>query len=124
MTNMIKNLFVPYNIAAMAKEHGFNEFCFGYYNSQEELRVVGIDYRIHKEGMVRVLAPLYQQLTDWFRNKYGLIIYVCQTTLPDRSKYYSIIQHKINTETYFDYYEAYNKAFEETFKLIKYTQHT
>lgn len=69
-------------------------------------------------------APLYQQVIDWFREKYNINIYIayCQYGInsengwrftfdnPTKQQYW---QHKCDT-----YYEALNKAIEEALKLI------
>jgi len=74
----MKNLFVPYKLALQLKKKGFNEDCFAGYscitkgNSKHH-------YLIIKEGInegtwigyhkIVLLAPLYQQVIDWFDKK-------------------------------------------------------
>lgn len=72
----MNHLFVPYEIALLAKEKRFNEPCFGQWrqwdgrtpylwlNSEEES-----DYYT-----VECEAPLYQQLIDWFFEKHEIHI--------------------------------------------------
>lgn len=115
----MQHLFVPFNIAALAKEKGFNSHCLAYY-AHSKLTVKKARYNtIHVNN---TLAPLYQQLIDWF-----------------------IVNHKIEVSVYYEngigwwysvksmknaaplapidyrkgYYKSLNKAFNQAFKLIK-----
>ena len=70
--------FCTYKQALALKELGFDEPCFGYFNTDEEL-VYGIDIKTikyvlkyHKKDE-SVLAPLYQQAFRWFREKHNLV---------------------------------------------------
>ncbi len=71
-------------------------------------------------------APLYQQMTDWFRDKHNLII---EIGLEDSGLFdYLIgdtITKKVIKRNYLEteklnitYYSALNQAIEESFKLI------
>lgn len=106
----MKQLFLPYELAVIAKEKGFDEECFGYY-LQEILHIKP------KYGFGNILnAPLYQQIVDWFREKHNIWIYITFG-----SEYLSVwkIKGNGNKEGYeVDYYKAFNKAIEESFKLI------
>lgn len=68
--------FVPYEQALALKELGFDEPCFGNYDSESEDSLY-----LFKEGFVEssnkyydyeVSAPLYQQAFRWFREKYSI----------------------------------------------------
>ena len=74
----MKKLFVPYEIALKLKELGFNEECFGeyrqfdgdtpylqLYQDIDSCSTDDADYCYTTE----CLAPLYQQVIDWFREK-------------------------------------------------------
>lgn len=65
--------FIPYELALELKELGFDEKCFGCYNMDNKLwcenPVNGIDY-IPEDN---ILAPLWQQAFDWFREKHELL---------------------------------------------------
>ena len=72
----MKEQFVTYEIAKALKELGFDEECYGYYNSKGELLFPQNGVTIVKDWIwvgnqcVRidmVLAPLYQQAFQWFR---------------------------------------------------------
>ena len=76
--------FVSYEIASKLKELGFNEPCFGifdvnnsvycyakceYFESQEKAQ-----YMFGNDKIKVTLAPIYQQIVDWFRTKHNLFI--------------------------------------------------
>jgi hypothetical protein len=82
----MKYLFVPYTLALLAKEKGFDEPCLAYYYkdidetimdlclfSRSDCRdITGFSYKDVNEFFIT--APLYQQLVDWFRDKHSIII--------------------------------------------------
>lgn len=111
----MNKLFVPYELALLAKEKGFDEPCFAawfkytilndkkieltkpkdsiygenflFKNSLE----IFIDNSISGKGDgAKCSAPLYQQLVDWFREKHKLYIEVSWITTNDE------INHKVN----------------------------
>lgn len=73
----MKHLFAPYELALKAKEAGFDELCLKYYY-KEELRDANASSLISQEEVGNIyggiLAPLYQQLIDWFREKHNLSV--------------------------------------------------
>jgi hypothetical protein len=78
--------FIPYEQALELKELGFDEKCYGHYDSIGELNTVedyarlgaNISEMLSKEfNSVSYMkemcsAPLYSQAFRWFREKYGL----------------------------------------------------
>jgi hypothetical protein len=90
----MKHLFVPYELAKLAKEKGFDEECYNYYTlgrPQDDSRLIGFrgmnGWQAHvpfnmntkyksKENKDEFSAPLYQQLVDWFRIKHGYSVVV------------------------------------------------
>lgn len=79
----MNKLFVPYELALLAKEKGFNNPClalyskFGVYENQEQPIYKQIpNQKEAKEYFGGVTAPLYQQLVDWFREKHEIHIYI------------------------------------------------
>lgn len=78
--------FATYEQALALKELGFDEECFGYYNSDRELKPIDTDF-INFRGVSEpsLKAPLYQQTFRWFRIKCKLNGYV---ELTDNSKNY------------------------------------
>lgn len=89
---MITNLFVPYEIAL--KLVGFDEPCFAYYRDG---RICGVnkwdrkDWEFHIISLKEitnttneiVLAPTYQQVIDWLREKYKLHVYITYVCWPN-----------------------------------------
>jgi hypothetical protein len=77
----MKKEFVSYEVALKLKEFGFDEPCITYYYElTSNLRThLGVDilnawtYTGNKK-LGFTLAPLYQQVFRWFREKYGLEI--------------------------------------------------
>lgn len=84
----MKELFVPYELALLAKEKGFNKRCLGVYNDTNEEKIkfsidsdgirnddiLGGHHNI--QGFSHTTAPLYQQLVDWFREKHSIEIII------------------------------------------------
>lgn len=82
MQEQFKNIFVTLEVAKMAKEKGFNEWCAAYYDIQDDneicANVVPYDKSWCEHEMsdhIAVPAPTYFQLTEWLREKYWLDIY-------------------------------------------------
>jgi len=85
---MIKE-FIPYEQALALKELGFDEPCFGIYNTNTQGQM---DHKVIEELLEwfddrttvknsdlhhsKISAPLYQQAFRWFREKYGLHSYI------------------------------------------------
>lgn len=127
----MKNLFVPYEIALKLKEKGFDESCFGYYDNfpNHILRPFEQDNdsftpsSSNISGDFQCLAPLYQQVIDWFESKKE--IYFSRDFHWDMSVSYMLLRKRENGRdflhrtSYFENpYEALNKAIEESLKLI------
>ena len=71
----MKEQFVTYEIALKLKELGFDESCFGYYGIQNEIKYeisYNSDPNLQKRKFIS--APLWQQVIDWFREKYDIVI--------------------------------------------------
>jgi len=129
----MKHLFIPYELAVIAKEKGFNEPCLACYDSPTKISQnnadEGIDFneRVRNSTLVQcITAPLYQQIVDWFRDKHNLMI---EIGLEDSNLFDYIIGNmitkKVIKRNYLEsnnlhktYYEALEKAIEEAFKLI------
>lgn len=120
----MKHLFIPYPLAVLAKEKGFDEqFTLAYYNSGKELcNGINMNEPINNSLNCRVgniVAPLYQQIVDWFREKHD--IHIWATPWYEIYPKQKLIGYIINGEsetTFHSYYEALDKAIEEAFKLI------
>lgn len=131
----MKHLFVPYELAAIAKEKDFDEPCMGYWN--DEVFNWMTDYHQNHGGETNsefekishlVAAPIYQQLIDWFKEKYSLhIVIECDFLHGEKVWDYRIIkikEHEIKHNikdciaTLPSFYSALNDALTEAFKLI------
>ena len=67
------HLFVPYELAVKLKEKGFSDRCLAYFSDGL------INYTLAFQTDVTdkiILAPLYQQVIDWFRETHNLVINV------------------------------------------------
>lgn len=72
----MKHLFIPYEIAVIAKEKGFDEPCLKWYSSNGKLNnnVGDILSENQKSLYGCCAAPLYQQIIDWLREKHNIYI--------------------------------------------------
>lgn len=71
----MKELFIPYEQAIILKELGFNEECLAFYLFEDinHLMINGEDDMYYDSSSTNLtLAPLYQQVFRWFREKFGL----------------------------------------------------
>lgn len=136
----IQKQFCNYELSLLTKEHGFDEECLGHYTSEKELLTV-INYsevdanildmikkNFNSSGYMKEMckAPLYQQLTQWFREKHGIHIHICyfietikwNADIYDISKEYSLMNIPMSLQSN-TYQEALTQALFESFKLIK-----
>lgn len=70
----MKNEFAPYEPSLELKELGFDEPCFGWYDSEYQ-DIINYDRTTNSCGWLNgshCSAPLYQQAFRWFREKYDL----------------------------------------------------
>ena len=78
----MKEQFITYEIALKLKELGFDEGCLAYYgdnilifDKHEYLECdIKANYVLGWKNQVITLAPLWQQVIDWFREKYNIHI--------------------------------------------------
>lgn len=119
----MKHLFVPYEIALLAKKNGFNEGCLTCFFNQNIQRLFGSDYvnEDFEDDDSRVTAPIYQQLIDWFRIEHDILIWV------ETATYVNMFNYRYYIETYDNkaegmktnnYYKALNDAIKKAFKMI------
>lgn len=128
---MKQKIFIPYELAVIAKEKGFNEPCFGAYQERFanwSLHIMPFDNIDPWKDLI--YAPLYQQMVDWFREKHKIVIEL-QLDQTSNIKFCIAITkwngfadfEKIEIPLdvwglYRDYNEGLNCAIEEAFKLI------
>lgn len=120
--------FVTYEIALKLKELGFNEKCFGYYFHDKSL-ILDVDNL--DSYKFKLLAPLWQQVIDFFREKYNYVIYI--TEIGENKSFYTytieIKDHSlfeidgVYSKYHGDLHKTYHKAIEQsilyTLELIK-----
>ena len=76
----MKSQFLTYEIALAVKELGFDEECIGFYynkvyNNENNFEIAIPDVvKVMCAKFNHIKAPLWQQVTAWFRNKYKLSI--------------------------------------------------
>ena len=90
--NYIQSQFCSYEIALKLKELGFDEKCLGFWDvSQINNSCIELRYGmgIFKSTSIElskypknVLAPLWQQCIDWFKEKHDIFVFI------DMGKYY------------------------------------
>lgn len=78
--------FIPYEQALALKELGFDEHCWcyfmnGVFNSSMFLKDYAYFKEMPQKHMEFILAPLYQQVFLWFRNKHSLHSWVTSKTI-------------------------------------------
>jgi len=105
--------FIPYEQALELKELGFDEPCFGYYNTtwskQNELLFPQYAGELENWNEMTHLcsAPLYQQAFRWFREKYNIIS--STRTHFNEEFFYEIYVDAMNEITS-GYYNTYEEA--------------
>lgn len=128
MNGDLSKLFVPYKLAILSKEKGFDESCIAWFNDDRNIifypLLKGDSLGVRQQDLhyTHLLAPLYQQIVDWFREKHKICI-----TVQQFDKWFADIEDIPFTKALIDgrenygfnnYYEALNKAITEAFKLI------
>lgn len=133
---MIQKLFVPYHLALLAKEKGFNEPCFAFWERFTNKICYNQGIK-NSNGLLQdqkeYTLPLYQQLVDWFREEHSIEIMPGLVPKIPREMHPEIFTGKFNFYLYNEnwnptipsrgsfsntYYEALTKILEEAFKLI------
>lgn len=125
----MKEQFVTYDIAVKLKELGFSQPCIAGFNSYKALKhnisstnanLDDYDYTYRYDS--KLLAPLWQQVIDWFRTEYDLLIYVSSF---NKDKHCHSICGYYNEQftSISDFFETYGEALESailsTIDLIK-----
>ena len=124
----MKHLFLPYSLAIISKEKTFDEPCMAYYNDDKILCIKKGDplSGITNQDCHRlnILAPLYSQITDWFREKHKVVISI-DVNLSGKCfghiksyNHITMTQWTNGEDEPLEYYQALNKAIEQAFKLI------
>jgi hypothetical protein len=128
---MLKDLFVPYEIAVILNNLGFKEKSFGWYNNQSknspQLEIFGDDRILDGYALEdnNAIAPLYQQALDFLRINYKIEITVLEsyeTPGTFSSTIYSplvIEEEEFGTDDHTDYYACLIEAIMEAFNIIQ-----
>lgn len=123
----MKHLFVPYELAVKLKEKGYKEYCLAHYTLVGRLLIVrqtGSTY----QGVI--LAPLYQQIIDWFSEEHNIELY-CPNYYKNSKGYKPEYECRVNGKqsgiessssssvTLFPTrHEAFDEAIKEALKII------
>lgn len=116
---LYKHLVIPYNLA-------------DYINKKAKIKIESIfKYNIVDKKLTlnknilcseyEIFAPIYQQLIDWFREKYQLLITITSTSQESWQWHIQKPGDTLNNmweEDYYSYYEALNGALLKAFELI------
>jgi hypothetical protein len=125
----MKKEFVTYEQALALKELGFDEKCYGHYDSTGELNTieeyarVGADIlhmlskKFNSESYMKEMcsAPLKQQAFRWFRDKHKLVFYVNMVTI---TIFYYVIEI-YPSDTYKTYEEAEDALIDRLIEIVK-----
>lgn len=143
----MKNLFVPYQLALLAKQKSFDEECIYYYDANGKLCNLvhykkGLFVSLNNSDNKFTMAPMHQQMVDWLRDQKRIIVCVELDQTSDMKFVIELYRYltieEMNSpkyakqETRFerldvplekwgyyrDYYKALNTAIEEAFKFI------
>lgn len=72
--------FVNLNIAKKLKSIGFDEFCLAYFEYTYVSNISLKGWQNSKLGYA-VAAPLWQQVIEWLKDKYGIVLDINSETL-------------------------------------------
>jgi len=123
----MKEQFVIYEIALKLKELGFDELCFGWWCWINGSVASFYNYKISNPQLIELnnhknncSAPLYQQVIDWFREKYDYNLEIRRNW--PKLKYFYTIDHptlrEVSKATY-NYSEAREQAILKAIEIIQ-----
>lgn len=118
----MKDLFVPYELAAKLRQKGFKEQCCAYFNTDPQLKEPAFNFVAPFKHEWCLPAPLYQQVNDWLITKN---YYAHVSDFPLYNNRYGYRYGRGNNLDGFSIhltpstrYEALNKAIEEVLKIM------
>jgi hypothetical protein len=135
----MKKSFVPFGIANKLKEKKFDEPCVCFYKDDEILKAVDQHWGCSISGICKhhgykiddlVLAPIYQQVIDWLREKHNIHI-IEQLDMTCDPKYcyeiykyeyfgnWTLVSKRPDMFLYLDPIKNLNAAIEEALELIE-----
>jgi hypothetical protein len=99
----IEDKFVPYDLSLRVKDLGYDDMCFSYFiNGVLQSSLNPKDYSYFKDmatinpnslNYEYVLAPLWQDAFDWFREKHGFDLWWKPMSMVGFTMYYDIEIH-------------------------------
>jgi hypothetical protein len=123
----MEKLFVPFELALALKEKGFDKRCFTKFNpNNKQLQSIS-GFELPSDF---ILAPIYQQVVDWFREDHKIHIQIFIGHDEDKIWYnfelepvvlgYNYEPHTCDTDVPapYTYNDTLNKAINEALKLI------
>ncbi len=125
----MKHLFLPYELAVIAKEKGFNEPCLYFFQDEDSLVRLQYGDMCSNESLLEIegcnfAAPTYQQIVDWLRTKHKVFVGVRLHGNSFAQYYKGYTVEKLNPNNTVEYSErhqynpAIEDAIEEALKLI------
>ena len=129
----MRDSFVPFELAKKLNKKGYDGKYLAFYaiENYSVFKKGDFCFTGGKLGDNQVIAPLYQQVVDWFREKHSIDVYVKRILLKPHISFIGIVNDSENKvyECYPNiyrgvyeagtYYESLNKAIEEALDLIK-----
>jgi len=123
-----KDNFVPQDIAKALKDLGFDVPCLAWWFEEgtvsvpTETRRMWDNWNIYA-SQKRMSAPLWQQVFEWFRKKYGLLGIVDYDEIDGQFMYYLTDMNEKSTinwsKSYPTYEEAQLKCLKKIIEIIK-----
>jgi len=119
----MKHLFIPYELALIAKQKGFDKPCFTAWISDNKTIILDNDLLYHNwNRRGGISAPLYQQVIDWLRDEKNIQIIELPKCKTEKGYFqFSIYRIKGDTGKFENdkiRIEALNKAIEQAFTLL------
>ena len=95
---ILKKSSVTYDVAFALRQKGFNEPCLGYYMQGHDFCYFSPpDYTYKDTTLTKwCIAPLWQQVIDWFMNQHGIYIEVAKTRFKDDKFRVEIKKYNVN----------------------------
>ena len=109
----MKNLFLPYELAIIAKEKGYKgSGDIKYFYNEIKPKEFVIDAFYDEDSLSYIIAPLYQQIVDWLEETYDFFFERLMNK--DKGVYYIVW----NGTSAYSELKTIDKAIEEAFNLI------
>lgn len=103
--------FIPYIQAVELKNLGFDEVCFGRYQTDAGFIIAHTEKYVTSDGVDRkcffTLAPLWQQVFKWFRKEYKI---VSSIDIADEGTVKEHYFYTITTVGSYGYFKTYEEA--------------